>query len=426
MTARNEHGNSFCGTAKGRPGRAWRRLSGSVLALSIMAGAVSAEPDTTVKIGILNDQSGPYADGSGQGSVAMARLAIEDFGGEAFGHPVSVVVGDHQNKADIGALIVRHWIDVDKVNAVFDVPNAGVALAVQQVVRDRGGLFFTSGGGDPSFSGRLCSPYGFQWTFDTVGLANVAGGALARAGYRSWFLVQLDSTFGAAMSASLDKVVSAAGGRVVGRVRTPLNTADFSSPLLQAQASQAQLVALINAGADTINSVKQANEFGLPKGGQLLYTVILNEADAISIGLDDAKGLTTASPFYWAQSPSAEAVSRRFMKQTGRAPTWEQIGVYSAVLDYLRAAKAAGTLDRDAVAAKVHEMPVNDAYVTDGKVRITGRMLHETLLTRVKSPSEVSAGGKGPWDVFQIVSRVEGDQTAAPIDPSCPLVHGQP
>ena len=402
--------------------RCWLMLS-ALLGMALPGPSAIAQNRPPLRIGILNDRSGPYSDASGQGSVVMAQLAIEDFHRDSPGTSVEVVAADHQNKSDVGSAIARQWVDVDHVSAIFDVPNAGVALAVQEVVRTRGGLLFTSGGGAPVFSGKSCSPYGFQWTFDTTSLANVAGRALAANGNKTWFLMQLDSAFGEAMSSDLQRVVSASGGTIVGSVKTALNTSDFSSALLQAQASKAQLVALLNAGTDSINSVKQANEFGLPQGGQRLYAVIMNEAEVRSLGQATAQGLTTTSPFYWAQSPQAEAVSRRYLQQMSRPPTWDQIGVYSSVLAYLRAAKAAGSADRDAVAAEVHATPVNDAYVADGTVRATGRMLHEMLLTEVKSPGEMKQGNGGEWDVFKIVSRVPGADAAGPVDPACSLVH---
>ena len=398
--------------------RAWCGLMAAALALAGLPAA--AQTGGPVKLGVLTDLSGPYADAAGQGSALMAELALEDFGGQLFGKPVAIVSADHQNKTDVGTSIARQWLDVEGVNAIFDTPNSGVMLAVQEVVRQKGGLLFTSGGGASSFTGALCSPYGFQWTYDTFALANGAGRELARQGLKRWYLLQVDYAFGEAAASDLDKVVTAAGGQVVGRVKTPLNTPDFSSFLLQAQSSGAQVVALLNAGKDTSNSVKQANEFGLTKAGQRLFGVIFFEADALAVGLENAQGLLTTSPFYWAQSAPAEAVSRRFMAKMGRAPSWVQIGVYSAVLNYLKAAQATGTTDRDAVAKTIRSMPIDDAFVTGGKVRADGRMLHEMLLTQVKSPDDMKATTKGPQDVFKIIGTIPAAEAARPLDGSCP------
>ncbi|GGC92172.1 ABC transporter substrate-binding protein [Chelatococcus reniformis] len=392
-------------------------MVGAAMAAALVAARAA---DDTVKLGVLNDRSGPYADASGQGSVIMAELAVADFGGKALGKPIEIVAGDHQNKTDVGASIASKWLDTEGVDVILDVPNSAVLLALQELVRNKAGLLMASGGGASTFSGKFCSPYGFQWSYDTYALANGAGRALARQGLKSWYLLQVDYAFGEAMAGDLDKVVGAAGGQIIGRVKTPLNTADFSSFLLQAQGSKAQVVALLNAGNDTINSVKQANEFGLPQGGQRLFGVIFFELDAKAVGLKNAQGLTTTSPFYWAQSPEAEAVSRRFMAKTGKAPTWVQIGVYSAALQYLKAVAAAGTTERDAVAAKLRELPVDDAFVKGGKVRADGRMEHDMLLTEVKSPAD----SKSEWDVFKVLEVIPGKDAVRPLDGSCPLVKG--
>ena len=393
---------------------------GAALLLCLMSDAASAGPDGGVKIAVLTDMSGPYADAAGRGSVVMAELAAEDFGGQLFDKPISIISADHQNRADVGSSIARQWLDVDKVDAIFDVPNSGVMLAVQEIVRGKSGLLFVSGGGSSTFTGSACSPYGFQWTYDTYALANGAGRELARQGQDTWFLVQVDYAFGEAAAADLRNVLSAAGGKVVGQVKTPLNTADFSSFLLQAQASGAKVVAFLNAGKDTTNSIKQANEFNLSAGGQRLFGMIFFEADARGIGLDNAKGLLTTSPFYWAQTPEAEAVSQRFTAKLGRPPTWIQSGVYSSVLHYLKATQAAGTLDRDAIAAKLRAISVDDAYVAGGTVRADGRMMHDMLLTQVKSPDEMKSSSRGDWDVFKVLSKIPAVEAAHPMDGSCP------
>ena len=393
---------------------------GAALLFFLGSSAAHAGPDGGVRIAVLTDMSGPYADAAGQGSVVMAELAVEDFGGRLFDRSITAVSADHQNRADVGSSIARQWLDVDKVDAIFDVPNSSVMLAVQDIVRGKSGLLLVSGGGSSSFTGAACSPYGFQWTYDTFALANGAARDLVRQGQDSWFLVQVDYAFGEASAKDLTTVLSASGGKAVGQVKTPLNTADFSSFLLQAQASGAKVVALLNAGKDTTNSIKQANEFNLPARGQRLFGIIFFEADALGVGLEYSQGLLMTSPFYWAQAPEAEAVSRRFMAKLGRPPTWVQIGVYSSVLQYLKATRAAGSLDRDAIAAKLRAMPVDDAYVTGGSVRADGRLMHDMLLTQVKSPDEARAGSKGPWDVLKVLSRIPAAETARPLDGSCP------
>lgn len=402
-----------------------KKLSKLIAAIAIVAigsiGNAAAGSDRAVKIGVMNDQSGPYADGTGKGSVVMAQLAIEDFGQSLFGKPIELISADHLNKPDVGAGIASRWLDLDHVDAIFDVPNSAVLLAVQEVVRNKSGLLFASGGSTTAFTGKACSPFGFQWTFDTFSLANGAGRALSRQGLKTWFLVQADYAFGEAAASDLEKVLSATGGEIVGRVKTPLNTSDFSSFLLQAQASKAQVIALLNAGADTVNSLKQANEFQIPQHGQYVFSLIFFESDARAVGLKDAQGLTVTLPFYWHQSPETEAISKRYFAKMGRMPNYVQIGVYSSVLHYLKAVQAAGTHDRAAIAAKVHELPVNDAFVKNGAVRDDGRMLHDMLLGQVKSPKEVSAADD--WDVFKIIATIPAAEATRPLPRGeCPFV----
>ena len=375
-------------------------------------GGASAE-DGPLRLGILNDQSGPYADATGAGSAVMARFAIEKFGGTVLGRQIEVVSADHRNSADVASTLARRWLDVEGVNAIFDVPNSGVLLAIQEVVRERGGIVIASGGGTSAFTGKFCSPYGFQWTYDTFALANGAVRALANDGVKSWFLMQVDYAFGDAAAADIETVLAETGGEVVGRVRTPLNTADFSSFLLQAQSSGAQGIALLNAGADTLNSLKQANEFGIPQAGQQLLGLIFFEADGRSVGLEATQGLTVTLPFYWKQSEETVEIAQRFYDEVGRMPSYIQIGVYSAVLHYLRAVEKAGTTDRDAVADSIRALPVNDAFVDGGQVRADGRMLHQMLLGRVRSPAEME--GQHEWDIYNILATIPAEDAARPL-----------
>lgn len=377
---------------------------------------------SAVRLGILNDQSGPYADSTGQGSVVMAKLAIEDFGGSVLGRSIEVLSADHQNKADVGSAIARRWLDVEKVAAIFDVPNSGVLLAIQEIVREHGGILITSGGGTSAFTAQACSPYGFQWTYDTFALANGTVRALAREGVSTWYLMQVDYAFGKAAAEDVETILKKTDGKIVGRVRTPLNTNDFSSFLLQAKASGAQAVALLNAAADTSNSLKQANEFGIPQGGQRVVGLIFLESDALSVGLDATQGLTVTLPFYWNQSEKARQVSQRFYEQVGRMPSYVQIGVYSAVMHYLRALDKVGTeKDRNALADAIRALPVNDAFVAEGAVRQDGRMLHPMLLGRVRSPAEMK--GKHPWDVFNVMANIPAAESARPLPVGeCPML----
>jgi len=377
-----------------------------------IAGMAAAQ-DGAIRIGVLNDQSGPYADASGEGSALMARFALEDFGGSVMGRQVEILSADHRNSADVASTQARRWLDVDGVQAIFDVPNSGVLLALQEIVRERGGILMASGGGTSAFTAAACSPYGFQWTYDTFALANGAVRALAREGLDSWFLLQVDYAFGEAAAADIETVLNDTGGQILGRVRTPLNTADFSSFLLQAQASGAQAIAFLNAGADTLNSIKQANEFGIPQAGQQLVGLIFFETDALGVGIDVTQGLTVTAPFYWNQSDEARAVSERFFEQMGRMPSYVQIGVYSSVMHYLRALEEAGTTDRDAVADAIRALDVNDAFVVDGTVRADGRMLHTMLLGQVRTPAEME--GQHDWDIYNILAEIPAEESARPF-----------
>jgi branched-chain amino acid transport system substrate-binding protein len=387
------------------------------IAIAISPLPVQAGPDG-ITVGVLNDQSGPYADTTGQGSVVAAQMAIEDFGGSVLGKPIKLLSADHLEKVDVGTAIARKWLDVDKVDLIVDVPNSGILLAVQEIVRNKSGILIAAGGGTSRLTDDACSPYGFMWVYDSYALANSMGRAVTKSGGKSWFFLPVDYAWGEALSTDLTAAVKASGGTVVGSVKTPLNTADFSSFLLQAQASKADVVALLNAGHDTINSVKQANEFGLTQS-QRLATGLFYLNDAHAVGLQLAQGLIVSDGYYWDRTPETRAWAERFQKRMGKMPSSPHMGVYSAVLHYLKSVAAAGTDDRDAIAARIRELPVKDAMVPDGRVRADGTMLHDILLLQVKKPEE----SKGEWDLFNVLSATPGADAFRPLEQSkCPLV----
>ena len=382
------------------------------LAASLMATSALAQ-DISVKIGVLNDRSGIYADLAGEGSVIAARMAVEDFGAAEKGIKVDIVSADHQNKPDVASTIARQWIDQDGVNAIVDVPTSSAALAVNELAKDSNFVFINSGAASSDLTGPACTAHTVHWTYDTWALANGTGGAMVQAGGDSWFFLTADYAFGHALERDTSAVVEAAGGTVVGTVRHPFPGTDFSSFLLQAQASGAQAIALLNAGADTLNSIKQANEFGIPQSGQQLVGLIFFETDALGVGIDVTQGLSVTVPFYWNQSDEARAVSERFYEQIGRMPSYVQIGVYSSVMHYLRALEHAGTTDRDAVADAIRELDVNDAFVVDGTVRADGRMLHTMLLGQVRTPAEME--GQHDWDIYNILAEIPAEESARPL-----------
>ncbi|MGP8120869.1 MAG: ABC transporter substrate-binding protein, partial [Xanthobacteraceae bacterium] len=342
------------------------------------AGGASAQiSDDVVKIGVLTDMSSLYADATGKGSLVATQMAVADFGGKVKGKPIEVLSGDHQNKPDVGVAIARNWFDNDKVDAVFDVPTSSVALAIQQLTREKQKIFINSGGGTSDLTGVACSPYTVHWTYDTYALSNVAGRAMVQRGEDTWFFVTADYAFGAALERDASNVVRETGGKVLGDVRHPLNTSDFSSYLLQAQASKAKVVALANAGGDTTNALKQAAEFGLMKGGQKLIALLLEITDVHGIGLKDGQGLILTDAFYWDTDDETRAFSKRFLEKVGHMPTMIQAGLYSATLHYLKAIEAIGTDEAPKVMAQMRATPVNDFFARNGKIRIDGRMVHD-------------------------------------------------
>lgn len=373
-----------------------------------------------IKIGVMTDVAGTFGDISGMGSAVAARMAVEDYGGQVLGKPVEVVFADHQNKPDVANTIARRWLDVEGVDLIVDVPNSGILLAMQEIVRGKSGLLIAAAGGTSRFTDEACSPYGFQWVYDSYALANSMGRAVTGDGARSWFFLPADYAWGEAMSADLSRAVTQSGGRVVGSVKTPLGTPDFSSFLLQAQASRVDVVALLSAGADTINAVKQAHEFGLTASGQRLATGLFYLNDARAVGLGTAQGLIAADGYYWDTDPETRRLAARFgTRHGGRMPSSIQLGVYSAVTHYLTSVAAAGSSDRDAISAKMRALPVNDPIVKNGRVRADGIMLHDILLLQVKTPAE----SKGEWDLFNVLKRTPGEQAFRPVaDSRCPLL----
>jgi branched-chain amino acid transport system substrate-binding protein len=389
-------------------------------ALSILAAQAQISDDV-VKIGVMNDMSGLYADLGGQGSVEAARMAIADFGGTVNGKKIELVSADHQNKPDVGGAIARQWYDNDGVDVIVDVPTSSVALAVQDVARERKKVFLISGAASSDLTGKACSVTGIHWTYDTVALANGTGSAVVKAGGDSWFFITADYAFGHALERDTAAVVTASGGKVLGAVRVPLNTPDFSSYLLQAQASKAKIVGLANAGGDTINSIKQAAEFGLVEGGQKLAGLLVFVTDINSLGLKTANGLQLTEAFYWDQNDETRAWSKRFMEKVNHQPTMVQAGVYGAIMHYLAAIKATGSDDGLTVVKKMKETPVNDFMTKNGKIQESGRLIRDMYLFEVKKPAE----SKGPWDYYKQIATIPGEQAfKRPGGNECPLVKG--
>ncbi len=391
-------------------------LSAAVATCSLLAAVPALAQG--VKIGILNDQSGVYADYGGKTSIEAAKMAIEDFGGEVLGHKIEIVAADHQNKPDLAVSIARKWYDSDGVDMITELTTSSVALAVQEVAKEKKKIDIVVGAASSAVTGANCTPYGFHWAFDTHALAVGTGGAMVKAGGDSWFFLTVDYAFGHALEKDTGDIVKASGGKVLGAVRTPLNTSDYSSFLLQAQSSKAKVVGLANAGADTINSIKQAAEFGIVAGGQKLAALLLTASEVHGLGLKAAQGTVLTESFYWDLNDKTREFSERFYKRTNRMPSMIQAGTYSATLSYLKAVKAAGTKDSDAVVKKLKELPVNDAFTTGGKVLANGRMVSDLYLFEVKKPEE----SKRDWDYYKLLAKVPGD-TAYPLakDSGCPL-----
>jgi branched-chain amino acid transport system substrate-binding protein len=391
--------------------------AGVALALAPFAAGAQVS-DNVVKIGILNDQSGVYADYGGRGSIEAAKMAIEDFGGKVLDKPVEMVSADHQNKPDIASSIARGWYDNDRVDAIMELTTSSVALAVQQLSNDKKKITITSGAATSDLSGKACTPFGFHWAFDTRALAVGTGGSLVENGGDSWFFLTADYAFGHALEADTARYVTSKGGKVVGAVRHPLSTGDFSSFLLQAQSSKAKIIGLANAGLDTNNSIKAASEFGIVQGGQRLAALLFTLAEVHGLGLQAAQGLVLTEGFYWDNDDESRAFGKRFMERTGRMPNMIQASTYSSVLHYLKAVKTAGSDEAEKVTKAMRDMPVEDFFAKKGKVLPNGRMVHDMYLFQVKSPAE----SKAPWDYYKKLATIPGDQAfATPKESGCPL-----
>ncbi|WP_018263532.1 ABC transporter substrate-binding protein [Methylobacterium sp. WSM2598] len=399
-----------------------RALLAPLAALALAGAARAEEPvltDGKVKLAVLTDMSSVYADSTGRGSLIAAEMAVRDFGGTIGGRPIEVVSADHQNKPDVGSNIARQWYDRDGVDVILDVPTSSVALAVQQIAREKGRILIVSGGGTSDLTGPACSPTGLHWTYDTYALSHVSGQAAVKRGLDTWAFVTADYAFGHALERDGAAEVKRSGGKVLSTVRAPFATADFSSFLIQAQGSGAKLVAFANAGGDTVNAIKQAHEFGIVQGGQTLLALLINIDDVHSLGIDVAQGLLLTTAFYWDRDEATRAFATRFKQAYGLMPTMHQAGVYSAVTHYLKAVREAGTDDALKVVAKMREMPVDDMFATGGRVREDGRMVHDMYLMQVKTPQE----SKGEWDLYKLLATVPGDEAFRPLaEGGCPLV----
>ena len=395
-----------------------------VAALAGLAGGAAQAQisDDVVRIGVLSDMSSLYSDATGKGSLIAAQMAAADYGGKVKGKPIDVIGADHQNKPDVGSNIARQWYDQGGVDVIVDVPTSSVALAVAQITREKNKVFLNSGAGTSDLTGSQCSPNTIHWTYDTFALSNVAGKAMVERGENTWYFITADYAFGHALERDAADVVKKHGGQVLGAVRAPLNTPDFSSFLLQAQSSGAKVIALANAGGDTQNAIKQAVEFGIVQGGQKLLALLMQITDTHSLGTKTAGGMILTDGFYWDLSDETRAFSKRFLEKVGHMPTMIQAGIYSGVMHYLKAIEETGTDEAKAVIAKMKATPVNDFFARNGRIREDGRMVHDMYLMQVKTAAE----SKGEWDLYNVLATVPGDQAYRPMsEGGCPLVAKQ-
>jgi len=375
--------------------------------------------DNVVKIGVLTDMTGPYADATGPGAVEAVRMAIADFGGKVAGQPIEMVDADHQNKADIGAAIARRWYENEKVDVIVDFANSAVALAVLELTKQKNKAMLISSAGSSDFTGKHCSPNSVQWTYNTYALANSTARALVKEGAKSWYFVTVDYAFGHALRNDAAKTVEKLGGTVVGEVRHPFNNMDFSSFLLQAQSSKADVVAFANTGSDLANSIRQAQEFGLTHGNQKVAAFLMQTSDIHAIGLKAAQGLMLTTAFYWDLDDKTRAFTERFFEKTKRRPTMVQAGLYSAVTNYLKAIEKTGTDDGLKDIAEMKKMPIDDFFARNAFLREDGQLIHDMYLVQVKSPSE----SKGAWDYEKLIQTIPGkDAFVSPEDSACPLL----
>jgi branched-chain amino acid transport system substrate-binding protein len=397
-----------------------RFLRAALLATAAaVAGPALAQSDKPLKIGVLTDLSSVYSDVGGLGNIEGAKMAIEEFGGQMFGKPIELVTADAQMKADVASTIARKWWENEGVDTIVDMPTTATALAVMELSKQFEKVLLITDAASSDITGKSCSPFTAHWTYDTYGNARTVGNAVVKQGGDSWYFLTVDYAFGQAVERDVGEVVKAAGGKVLGSVRHPLNSPDFSSYLLQAQQSKAKIIGLANAGGDTINAIKQAGEFGIVQGGQNLAGVVMFISDVHSLGLKTAQGLIITEGYYWDKDDRSREFGKRFFERMKRMPTMNQVSTYSATLHYLKAVKAAGTRDTKAVLAKMREIPVRDAFTQNGYLREDGRMVHSMLLLQVKKPEE----SKYPWDYLKVLAEVPGDEVFRPMkDGGCPLV----
>ena len=394
------------------------RMFASLFAALLAAYSLPALAQAPLKLGMLLDMSGPYADIGGQGSVTAARMAVEDFGGTVLGRPIEIVFADHQNKADLAGSLARQWFD-DQVETILDVAASGPALAVNEIAKQRSKILILNGPAARRLTNEDCGPYTVHYTYDNYALARGTGEATVKAGYDSWFFITADYVFGKDLETITSAFVIKNGGKVVGSVRVPLNTPDFSSFLLQAQASRAKVIGLANSGADTINAIKQAADFGVGKSGQKLVALLLYITDVNALGLEAAQGLLLTEAFYWDTNDETRAWSRRYFDKMKKMPNMTQAGVYSSTLHYLKAVEAAGTVEFSAVMKMMKATPINDFFAHDGRIREDGRMVHDMYLFEVKKPSE----SKEPWDDYRLVATIPAEEAFQPLSQStCPLI----
>lgn len=404
-----------------------RRLMGTILGWSLLFVCGQALPqakpggkisDGVVKIAVLTDMSGLYADIGGPGSVAAAQIAIDEMGGKVLGAPVQLVSADHQNKADVGANKAREWFDTQQVDLIVDVPNSSVALAVSKVANEKHRLFMVDNAGTSRLTNEDCNPYTIHYVYDTYATGGVTGRAVVQHGGNTWFFITADYAFGHSLQDDTTRAVKAAGGQVLGSVQHPLNAPDFSSYLLQAQASKAKVIGLANAGGDTINAIKTAAEYGITKN-QTLAGLLVFVTDINSLTLQVTQGMYVAEGYYWDLNDDTRRFAKKYFAKMKKMPTMSQAGVYSSVLQYLKAVQATGTDDADTVIKKLKETTLNDDFVKNGKIRADGRMVHEFYLFQVKSPSE----SKYPWDYYKLISKIPGEEAFQPLSQSrCPSI----
>lgn len=397
---------------------AMKRLAAGASALALMASAASAEiSDGVVKIGVLTDMSGTYSDLAGQGAVIAAEMAVEDFGGEVAGAPIEIVSADHQNKADIAANTARQWGDAEQVDVFSELVTTSTALAVFEIAKQQNKIALVTGAASSPLTNEACIPTGFHWAYNTRALAVGTGAAVVAEGGDTWYFLTADYAFGESLQNDVAKVVEAEGGQVLGSIKHPFPATDFSSFILQAQASGAKVIGLANAGADTTNAIRAANEFGVIASGQSIAALLMFITDVNALGLDIAQGIQLTTGFYWDYNDETRAWSAKFEERTGAKPTMVQAGMYSAVTHYLEAIAETGTDDTDTVAAKMKEMPVNDFFAPNGVLRSDGRMVHDMYLAQVKSPDE----SEGPWDYYNIVRVIPGEEAYGTLEEStCP------